>query len=135
MKKFLNEFKEFALKGNALELAIGVIIGGAFNQIVTSLVHDIIMPVFGLIIGNDIAKNAIELVPAKGETDAVLLSWGSFLQSVINFVIIALTIFVFIKVISSFNKKRVEEEVVEEVAAPSEEVVLLQDILSELKKK
>ena len=135
MKKFLNEFKEFALKGNALELAIGVIIGGAFNQIVTSLVNDIIMPVFGLIIGNDIAKNAIELVPAKGETDAVLLSWGSFLQSVINFVIIALTIFVFIKVISSFNKKRVEEEVVEEVAAPSEEVVLLQDILSELKKK
>lgn len=135
MKKFLNEFKEFALKGNALELAIGVIIGGAFNQIVTSLVNDIIMPVFGLIIGNDIAKKAIELVPAKGEAEAVLLSWGSFLQSVINFVIIALTIFVFIKVISSFNKKRVEEEVVEEVAAPSEEVVLLQDILSELKKK
>ncbi|QIK57552.1 large conductance mechanosensitive channel protein MscL [Erysipelothrix sp. HDW6A] len=135
MKKFLNEFKEFALKGNALELAIGVIIGGAFNQIVTSLVNDIIMPVFGLIIGNDIAKNAIELVPAKGDAKAVLLSWGSFLQSVINFVIIALTIFVFIKVISSFNKKRVEEEVVEEVAAPSEEVVLLQDILSELKKK
>ncbi len=134
MKKFLNEFKEFALKGNALELAIGVIIGGAFNQIVTSLVNDIIMPVFGLIIGNDIANNAFVLVPGTEETQ-VLLKWGSFLQSVINFVIIALTIFVFIKVISSFNKKRVEEEVVEEVAAPSEEVVLLQDILSELKKK
>lgn len=135
MKKFFNEFKEFALKGNALELAIGVIIGGAFNQIVTSLVNDIIMPVFGILVGGNISEQAILLAEGVTEDANVYLRWGAFLQSMINFLIIAFTIFVFIKVISQFNKKRVEEETVVEEVTPSEEVVLLQDILSELKKK
>lgn len=111
MKGFLKEFKEFAMKGNVLDLAVGVVIGGAFAAIVTSLVNDIIMPLVGIIVGGvDIASLSIKVGTAK-------LGYGAFLQAIINFVIIAFAIFVFIKLINSAaNKFKKKEEVCEEPA-------------------
>lgn len=103
------EFKEFALKGNVLDLAVGVVIGGAFGLIVTSLVNDIIMPLVGIISGGvDVSKLSIMVGNAN-------LAYGAFLQSIINFLIIAFSIFMFLKVANKLMRKReVEEEVVEE---------------------
>lgn len=111
----LKEFKEFALKGNVLDLAIGVIIGAAFGKIVSSLVDNIIMPIVTLLIGkvdvSDLAYKSIK--------------YGAFIQSVIDFVIIAFSIFLFIKIIMSLgNKMRRKEEAAEEVAAETQEDVL-----------
>ncbi|MBM7698174.1 large conductance mechanosensitive channel protein MscL [Kurthia huakuii] len=109
------EFKEFALKGNVLDLAIGVVIGTAFGKIVTSLVENIIMPAVALLIGkvdvSDLAYKSIK--------------YGAFIQSIIDFVIIAFSIFMFIKIVMSIgNKMRRQEEVVEEVPAETQEDVL-----------
>lgn len=109
------EFKEFALKGNVLDLAVGVIIGAAFGKIVTSLVENIIMPIVTLLIGkvdvSDLAYKSIK--------------YGAFIQSIIDFVIIAFSIFMFIKIVMSIgNKMRRQEEVVEEVPAETQEDVL-----------
>lgn len=109
------EFKEFALKGNVLDLAIGVVIGTAFGKIVTSLVENIIMPAVTLLIGkvdvSDLAYKSIK--------------YGAFIQSIIDFVIIAFSIFMFIKIVMSIgNKMRRQEEVVEEVPAETQEDVL-----------
>ena len=130
-KKFLNEFKEFALKGNVLDLAIGVIIGGAFNKIVSSLVNDIIMPPIAAIIGGVkftdlkyVLKPAVEDV-----SEAVTLNYGAFIQNVVDFLIIALSIFVFIKVISKLNRKK--EEVKEEPKAPK--LTVEQELLTEIR--
>ena len=103
------EFKEFALKGNVLDLAVGVVIGGAFGVIVTSLVNDIIMPLVGIISGGvDVSGLTIMVGDAK-------LAYGAFLQSIINFLIIAFSIFMFLKVANKLMRKReVEEVVVEE---------------------
>ncbi|ANZ95983.1 large conductance mechanosensitive channel protein MscL [Brochothrix thermosphacta] len=103
------EFKEFALKGNVLDLAVGVVIGGAFGLIVKSLVNDIIMPLVGIISGGvDVSKLSIMVGNAN-------LAYGAFLQSIINFLIIAFSIFMFLKVANKLMRKReVEEEVVEE---------------------
>lgn len=110
MKNFLKEFKEFAMKGNVLDLAIGVVIGGSFGAIVTSLVNDVIMPLVGIILGGiDIAGLSVKVGTAK-------LGYGSFLQAIINFIIIAFAIFVFIKLINSAVKKFKKQEEAEEVA-------------------
>ncbi|MGO2564782.1 MAG: large conductance mechanosensitive channel protein MscL [Brochothrix thermosphacta] len=103
------EFKEFALKGNVLDLAVGVVIGGAFGVIVTSLVNDIIMPLVGIISGGvDVSGLTIMVGDAE-------LAYGAFLQSIINFLIIAFSIFMFLKVANKLMRKReAEEEVVEE---------------------
>ncbi|EUJ41888.1 large conductance mechanosensitive channel protein MscL [Brochothrix campestris] len=104
------EFKEFALKGNVLDLAVGVIIGGAFGVIVKSLVDDIIMPLVGIIIGG---INVSDLAIKVGEAT---LKYGLFLQSIINFLIIAFSIFMFLKVANTLMRKRGQEaEVVEAV--------------------
>ena len=135
-KKFWTEFKEFALKGNVLDLAIGVIIGGAFNKIVSSLVNDIIMPPIGAITGGvDFKDLAYILKPAVGETPAVTLNYGAFIQNIVDFLIIALSIFVFIKVIAKLNrKKEVEEEAVVEEPKLTVEQELLTEIRDLLKK-
>lgn len=102
------EFKDFAFKGNVVDLAVGVIIGGAFGLIVKSLVNDIIMPLVGILIGGiDISNMAVKVGTAT-------VAYGSFLQTVINFLIIAFSIFIMVKVFNKVNKKRVEEKVVEE---------------------
>ena len=131
MKNFIKEFKEFATKGNVVDLAIGVVIGGAFSAIVKSLVNDIIMPLVGILTGGvNFTYLKIVLKEASGKHPAITLNVGSFIQSVINFLIIAFSIFVCIKLVSQFNRKQKE---VEEVQV-DEQIVLLQEIRDLLKK-
>lgn len=131
-KKFLTEFKEFALKGNVLDLAIGVIIGGAFNKIVSSLVSDIIMPPIGAITGGVDFKDLVYVLkPAIGTTEAVTLNYGAFIQNVVDFLIIALSIFVFVKIITMLNRKK--EEDIEEVENKEPELTVEQQLLIEIR--
>ena len=125
MKQLLKEFKEFISKGNVLDLAVGVVIGGAFSSIVTSLVNDIIMPLVGIIIGGINFKGLVLKV-----ADAEIL-YGSFIQNVINFLIIAACIFTFIKIINKFNRKQEEPKEVKPVK--SADIILLEEIRDLLK--
>ena len=128
MDKIIKEFKEFAI-----DLAIGVIIGGAFGKIVTSLVNDIIMPPLGLLIGGvDFADKVIVLKKAVGDDPAVVLSYGVFINAVINFLIIAWAIFLMVRYINKLKKK--EEESPKEPKKPSEEVQLLTEIRDSLRR-
>lgn len=149
MKKFFKEFGEFIKRGNVIDLAVGIIIGTAFNAIVKSLVNDMLMPVIGLAGGKNVADASIVLIPQVLEgdtvvTEAVLLRYGMFIQSIIDFLVIALTVFVIVKLINNFRnsttklrkRNKVEEEVVPEpvIKAPSTEE-LLTEIRDLLKKK
>jgi len=139
MGKFIQEFKEFALKGNVMDMAVGIIIGGAFGKIITSLVNDIIMPPIGLITGNSFADAKYVLRPAEldaaGETvkEAIELNWGNFVQTTVDFFIIALCIFLMIKAMNAFRKK--EEAAPEAPAATPEDIELLREIRDELKRR
>lgn len=115
MKKFFNEFKSFALKGNIFNLAIGVVIGGAFNKIVSSLVTDIIMPIIGFLTGGiNFAEYKITLVEATKNTSALTLNIGLFIQNVADFLIISLSIFLAIKLVTKIeNKINIHKEVEE----------------------
>ncbi len=129
------EFKEFAFKGNVLDLAVGVIIGGAFGKIVTSLVNDMLMPVIGVLIGGiNFADLKFVLTPKTAEVAEVAICYGSFIQSVVDFLIIALSIFMFIKLISLSKKKEEKETTVEAKVVSSPEVILLEEIRDLLKK-
>lgn len=104
--KFLKEFREFAVKGNAIDLAVGVIIGGAFGKIVTSLVNDVIMPIVGIFLGGINFTNLKYVIrPAVGDVPESALKYGNFLQSVVDFAIIAFCIFLFVKGINKIRKK------------------------------
>lgn len=106
MKKFLNEFKTFALKGNVFNLAIGVVIGGAFNKIVSSLVTDIIMPIIGFLTGGiNFAEYKITLVETTKNTTALTLNIGLFIQNVIDFLIISLSIFLAVKLVTKIENR------------------------------
>lgn len=130
----LKEFKAFALKGNVLDLAVGVIIGGAFGKIVTSLVNDIIMPLLGIILGRvNLTKLKWVIRPEVGDTKELAVLYGSFIQNIIDFLIIALSIFLFIKLLTSFKKK--EEVKPAEPPKPSNQEVLLTEIRDLLKNK
>ena len=120
------EFKEFATKGNVMDLAVGVIIGGAFGKIVSSLVSDIIMPLIGLLMGGVDFKGLEVLI---GNT---AIKYGLFVQNVIDFLIIAWVIFLMVK---AMNRLRKKQEVAEEPAGPSNEEVLLTEIRDLLKEK
>lgn len=131
----LKEFKTFAVKGNVVDMAVGIIIGAAFGKIVSSFVGDIIMPPLGVLIGGvDFSDLAVTLKAAEGDLPAVMLAYGKFIQSILDFVIVAFAIFMGIKVI---NRLKREEEVIEqapaEPAAPSNEEVLLSEIRDLLK--
>ena len=133
----LKEFKTFAVKGNVVDMAVGIIIGAAFGKIVSSFVGDIIMPPLGVLIGGvDFTDLAVTLKAAEGDLPAVMLAYGKFIQSIIDFIIIAFAIFMAIKVI---NRLKREEEVAEEApaepAAPSNEEVLLSEIRDLLKQQ
>lgn len=133
MKKFIEDFKAFALKGNVVDMAVGVIIGGAFGKIVSSLVNDIIMPLIGILIGG---YNFSELSWKIGEAT---VKYGSFLQSVVDFLIIALSIFAVLKLMMKLIslRKHEEEEKADEEERKSDELLLLEeirDILKESKK-
>lgn len=132
------ELKEFMLRGNVVDMAVGVIIGGAFGKIVSSMVSDVVMPPLGVLIGGvDFSDLKFVIKDATAEAAAVSLNYGVFLQTVFDFVIIATVIFFAIKGINSLKsgmKKEEEEEVkVEEVPAPSKEEVLLTEIRDLLK--
>lgn len=147
-KGFFAEFKEFIMRGNVLDMAIGVVIAGAFGKITNTLVNNIIMPLIGLLIGNiDLSKWDITISPAvmEGETvvrEAVVIGIGAFLVTIIDFIIIAFSIFLFIKIFNKAKeiseaklfKKAEEEEVVEEAPPAPTSEELLADILAELKK-
>lgn len=142
MKKFVEEFKEFAMKGNVIDMAVGVIIGGAFGKIVSSLVNDIIMPVITLLTGAaDFTQLSIVLkepVVENGKTvsEGIAIMYGNFIQSAIDFLIIALVIFLMLKFIMKLSslRKKEEEEKVEEPAGPTTEELLI-EIRDLLKKK
>jgi large conductance mechanosensitive channel len=137
MRKFFREFTNFIKRGNVLDLAVGIIIGGAFNTIVKSLVNDILMPVIGLIGGKNVSEANVVLVPAtlssEGEVldNAVTLNYGAFIQTIIDFLIIAFTIFVIIKVVNGLQKKLKRPEEAVPQAKPNSEVLLteIRDLL------
>ena len=126
----LKEFKEFAFKGNVIDLAVGVIIGGAFGKIVTSLVNDLII---GVILGGINFEN-LKLVirPASNGMEEAAIKYGAFIQSVVDFLIIAVCIFLFVKLANTLTRKKEEEKKPEK---PSADVVLLTEIRDLLKKK
>ncbi|MBT0727254.1 large-conductance mechanosensitive channel protein MscL [Rosenbergiella australiborealis] len=127
------EFRDFAMRGNVVDLAVGVVIGAAFGKIVSSLVANIIMPPLGLLIGGIDFKNmAWTLKPAVGETPAVVMQYGIFIQSIFDFIIIAFAIFLAIKVMNKLYKKK---EVEKPAPKPSAEEVLLTEIRDLLKTK
>ncbi len=136
----MKEFKEFAMRGNVVDMAVGIIIGAAFGKIVSSVVKDVIMPPIGMLTGGvDFSQLFINLGSETYETlaqaqaaGAPTINYGSFLQTVFDFIIIAFAIFMMIKGLNSMKRK--EEEAPEEPAAPAEDVLLLQEIRDLLKK-
>ncbi|MDB6047372.1 MAG: mscL [Pseudomonas sp.] len=128
----LSEFKAFAVKGNVVDMAVGIIIGAAFGKIVSSFVGDVVMPPLGLLIGGvDFSDLAVTLRPAEGTLPAVVLSYGKFIQSVVDFVIVAFAIFMGVKAI---NRLKREEAVAPTLPpAPSTQEVLLGEIRDLLK--
>lgn len=129
----LKDFKEFAVKGNVMDMAVGIIIGAAFGKIVSSFVADVIMPPIGILLGGvDFSNLAITLKEASGEVEAVTLNYGVFLNTVIDFVIIAFAIFVVVKQMNKLKKK--EEEKPAEEPKPTKEEELLTEIRDLLRK-
>ena len=125
---FIKEFKEFAMKGNVMDMAVGVIIGGAFGKIVSSLVDDVLMPVIGTLTGG---VNFTDLAITVGEAN---IKYGTFIQNIIDFLIIALCIFLMIKGMNKLNRKKEEEPAPEEPKGPTQEE-LLAEIRDLLKKQ
>ncbi len=130
----LNEFKKFAVKGNVLDLAVAVIIGGAFGKIVTSFVNDVVMPIVGILMGqNSVADLKYVITPATETTAELAIRYGAFAQAIVDFIIVAFILFLAIKAVTSMKKK--EEEAPAPPPEPSEDVVLLTEIRDLLKNK
>jgi len=135
----VSEFKEFAMRGNVVDLAVGVVIGAAFGKIVSSLVNDVIMPLVGFLVGGvDFSALAVTLKEASldaagAEVPAVLIKYGAFIQTIVDFLIIAFAIFVAVKVMNSLKRK--EEAAPAAPAEPSDEVKLLTEIRDALKSR
>jgi len=130
----VKEFKEFAMKGSVVDLAVGVIIGGAFGKIVTSFVNDVLMPPLGVLLGGvDFKDYKATLIEAVGDKAAVTINYGMFIQNVIDFLIIAMAIFLAIKAMNSAKKKEVEAPAAP--PAPSAQETLLSEIRDLLKEK
>ena len=138
MGKFIHDFKEFALKGNVIDMAVGVIVGGAFGKIVTSLVNDILMPVISIITGGDGYKNLKYVItPAQEATaegqaavEEVAINYGLFIQNIVDFFIIALCIFIALRYTMKFMKK---EKAAEEAPAPAPEPTPEEKLLTEIR--
>ena len=128
----MSEFKSFAMRGNVVDMAVGIVIGGAFGKIVSSFVNDVLMPPIGMMMGGvDFSELAVVLKEASGEAAAVTLNYGMFIQTVLDFLIIAFAIFMVIKAMNNMKKK--EEEAPAEPPKPSAEVELLTEIRDSLK--
>ena len=136
--KFIQEFKDFAVKGNAIDMAVGVITGGAFGKIVSSIVNDLIMPPIGWIIGGvnftDL-KLELPVNPLSEGTEPVCVAYGNFLQTCLDFLIVAFCVFMLVRLITKFSRKKKEDAKPAAPAEPSEDVRLLREILDELKKR
>ncbi|NYT37979.1 large conductance mechanosensitive channel protein MscL [Allopusillimonas soli] len=147
---FLSEFREFAVKGNMIDLAVGVIIGAAFGKIITSLVNDIIMPLINFVLGGEVDfsnKFLLLRMPegyagpqtydALNKAGAVVLSWGNFLTVLINFILMAFVVFCLVKAVNASRKRFEREQAAEEAApaAPAEDVVVLREIRDLLQRK
>ncbi|NPA91200.1 MAG: large-conductance mechanosensitive channel protein MscL [Chloroflexi bacterium] len=129
------EFKEFALKGNMVDMAVGIVIGAAFGKVISSLVQDIIMPPIGLLLGGvNFSDLAIVLKEGSGDTPAVLLRYGAFIQTLVDFFIVALAIFFVVKAINAMRREQEKEEAAAP-PAPSKEEQLLMEIRDLLKQK
>ena len=128
MKKFLEEFKAFALRGNVMDLAVGVIIGGAFGAITTSLIDDLLMPLIGIVAGG------VDLGGLAVTVGGAVLSYGSFIAAVVNFLLIALVVFWLVKAVNALTKKK-EAEQPPAPPAPSAEEKLLAEIRDLLREK
>lgn len=128
MKSLVSEFKEFISRGNVIDLAVGVIIGGAFTTIVNSLVNDIIMPLISVLLGT---VNFTVLAVTVG---TAVIPYGNFIQAVVNFLLTALAVFAMIKVINSFHRKKEEPAEEPKPEEPAEEILLLREIRDSLKK-
>ena len=127
----LDEFKSFAMRGNVVDLAVGVVIGGAFGKIVTSFVNDVLMPPIGLALGGvDFSGLAVTLKAAEGEAPAVLWRYGAFVQTVVDFAIVAFAIFLVVKAVNSMQKKQEAAP-----APPPAEVTLLTEIRDALRSR
>jgi large conductance mechanosensitive channel len=124
-EKLVNDFKKFALKGNVVDMAVGVIIGGAFGKIVTSLVNDILMPIIGILVGGINLKDLSFIAFSD-----VTIKYGIFLQNIVDFLIIAFSIFIFIKLLSKLNQKKEEEP-----SKKTDDIILLEEIRDLLKKQ
>lgn len=143
MAKFFGEFKDFAMRGNVVDMAVGVIIGGAFGKIVTSLVNDIIMPGIGVLTGGAnfsefkfvIQKEIIDGLSQEVIQPEVAITWGAFVQTIIDFLIIAFCIFLAIKVMNRLSKKKEEEAAAEAAPAGPSQEELLTEIRDLLKKQ
>lgn len=138
MSRFLNEFKEFSVKGNAVDMAVGVIIGGAFGKIVSSLVSDMIMPPIGWLIGGvnftDLKVTLPSVSIGNGTMEAATINYGNFLQTLIDFVIIAFCVFLLVKGINRLARRDKEKETAK-APQPSVEERLLTEIRDLLKEK
>jgi large conductance mechanosensitive channel len=129
----VKEFREFAMRGNVVDMAVGIVIGAAFGKIVTSFVNDVLMPPIGIALGGvDFSDLVVTLKEASGDVAAVTLNYGSFIQTVVDFIIIAFAIFMVVKAMNSLKKK--EEEKPAAPPAPPADVVLLTEIRDLLKK-
>lgn len=130
----MSEFKQFAMRGNVVDMAVGIIIGLAFGKIVSSFVSDVLMPPIGILLGGvDFAALSITLKEAVGEVEAVTINYGLFIQAVVDFLIVAFVIFMAIKAMNALQKK--EEAAPEEPPKPSAEVQLLTEIRDSLRNR
>lgn len=141
MKKFFSEFKEFAMRGNVVDMAVGVIIGGAFGKIVTSLVNDIIMPGIGVLTGGAnfseykwvLKPEVVDGVTNEVITPEAAITWGAFIQTIVDFLIVAFCIFLAIRVMNNLKRSKAEEPAPEAPAGPSQEELLteIRDLLKD----
>lgn len=133
--KWVSEFKQFAMRGNVVDMAVGIIIGAAFGKIVSSLVGDVIMPPLGVLLGGvDFSNLAVTIKAAAGDVPAVVIGYGKFIQTIIDFIIVAFAIFALVKVMNSIKAKADHAEAAKP-AEPSKEEVLLTEIRDLLKDK
>ncbi|MBO7554206.1 MAG: large conductance mechanosensitive channel protein MscL [Bacteroidaceae bacterium] len=141
---FVKEFKEFAMKGNVMDMAVGVIIGGAFGKIVSSLVGDVLMPIVSLCTGGVDFTNLFVKLSGEGsyatlaeaqEAGQSVIAYGQFIQNIVDFICVAFCVFLMIKAMNKMNKKKEEEAPAPEPPAPSAEETLLTEIRDLLKKK
>ena len=134
MNPILKEFRDFINRGNVIDLAVGVIIGGAFNKIISSLVNDLIMPVVGIILGGiDFTNLEITIPNSLGGSSAAHLRYGNFIQNVVDFLIVAFCVFIFIRIINKFTAKK-EAEAATEPTTDEKILTVLEEIRDQRKK-